>query len=169
MPKSPGYSSITNSFPSTVLPAGFFTTPRRTFRVFWMKKAEGEYEKNISGIDTGTIFNRNISTNCQSFLFKKSPQKKSFIWNQYVCNFERKGAEEGTSVEQLNLEIEHPAYKSWSQTTTKNHYKQKPFCQKPKNTIRDGVSTALYTAYTVYTVRTACTVACRPIYIVREG
>ena len=34
MPKSPGYSSITNSFPSTVLPAGFFTTPRRTFRVF---------------------------------------------------------------------------------------------------------------------------------------
>ena len=34
MPKSPGYSSITSSFPSTVFPAGFFTTPRRTFKFF---------------------------------------------------------------------------------------------------------------------------------------
>ena len=82
MPKSPGYSSITNSFPSTVLPAGFFTTPRRTFRVFLMKKAEGE--KIISGTYIATIFKGNISKNSQSFLkdtllIQRISQKKSFI------------------------------------------------------------------------------------------
>ena len=46
-----------------------------------------------------------------------------------------------------------------------------------KNTIRDGGSTALYTAYTVYTVDTVYTIQTAlyclninmPIYIVREG
>ena len=46
-----------------------------------------------------------------------------------------------------------------------------------KNTIRDGGSTALYTAYTVYTVDNVYTVQTAlyclninmPIYIVREG
>ena len=87
MPKSPGYSSITNSFPSTVLPAGFFTTPRRTFRVFLMKKAEGE--KIISGTYIATIFKGNISTNRQSYLKEKkekeSPKRKvSFETNMLV-------------------------------------------------------------------------------------
>ena len=47
-----------------------------------------------------------------------------------------------------------------------------------KNNIRDGGTTTLYTAYTVdtvyivytvYTIQTDFTVACVPIYIVRDG
>ena len=158
MPKSPGYSSITNSFPSTVLPAGFFTTPRRTFRVFLMKKAEGE--KIISGTYIATIFKGNISTNRQSYLKEKkekeSPKRKvSFETNMLVIfkpSVLRKWPGSRSTwgkVKQLNFEIEHPVFKSWSQTTTKNNYKQNLFCQKQKIAIRDRGSTALYTAYTV--------------------
>ena len=126
MPKSPGYSSITNSFPSTVLPAGFFTTPRRTFRVFVVKKADGEIEeKNCEWDWHRDDFQGEISLQIVKvilrirFWFKESPQKISFIWNQYVCNFEIKRAEEGTSVKKYLGQSETTEFRNWASSFQK--------------------------------------------------
>lgn len=51
-----------------------------------------------------SLFKGDISTNCQSYLRDTlliQKEKKSFIWNQFACNFVTKRAEEGSTVKKF--------------------------------------------------------------------